>query len=674
MSSEADKIISSLNKPATTPGVESDWVLEATDQTNYVGAPVANGCIGILPWCEPFSIRHVIMNHIFEFSKEHDVFCVIKGINPFLIKMKIGGIEVNNNNISDWKQIINMKEATHTTSFSFQNQAKVQYRVVALRGMPFAGLVSVTVENIGNESISIIASNPHDVPSECYDTSSVHSEFHQLNDGSTIVKVFQTSAKTKFGSHTVCASSCFRNDGTGNILYNEKENDHYISFESVKKGEVISFDLIGDICTTREYADVFTESERQICFAAVETPKNLILKHQRLWIELWEGDIIIEGDLALQRIVRFCLFNLYSFCRAGSRLSISPMGLSCTFYNGHIFWDSELWMFPPLLLLNEPIAKSFVDYRVDRKAGARRRAYAHGYNGLMYPWESEDNGDESTPTWAFTGPLEHHVTADVGIELWSYYQATHDKRWLKKEGYPVLEQIAEFWVSRVSKNDDGTYSIERVVGADEYAIDVTDNAFTNGAAKKVLEYATKAAETLGIQANPKWKEIASNMKFWYFEDGTMKEYKGYDGRMIKQADVNLLGYPLNIVASIEAQKRDLQFYENRIDPENGPLMSYSAFVIQHSRHQNVEKASELLSKCFAPNLRPPFGVLSETPTSQNPYFATGAGGLLQAVINGFCGLELTDDGIIQVPSVLPKGWKKLTVKGVGINRQTYVRE
>ena len=92
MSSEADKIISSLNKPATTPGVESDWVLEATDQTNYVGAPVANGCIGILPWCEPFSIRHVIMNHVFEFSKEHDVFCVIKGINPFLIKMKIGGI------------------------------------------------------------------------------------------------------------------------------------------------------------------------------------------------------------------------------------------------------------------------------------------------------------------------------------------------------------------------------------------------------------------------------------------------------------------------------------------------------------------------------------------------------------------------------------------------------
>jgi len=75
-----------------------------------------------------------------------------------------------------------------------------------------------------------------------------------------------------------------------------------------------------------------------------------------------------------------------------------------------------------------------------------------------------------------------------------------------------------------------------------------------------------------------------------------------------------------------------------------------------------------------PNSRPPFGALAETATSQNPYFATGAGGMLQAVINGFCGLEITDEGIRQLPSVLPKHWKKLTVTGVGPDKQTFVRK
>lgn len=87
-------------------------------------------------------------------------------------------------------------------------------------------------------------------------------------------------------------------------------------------------------------------------------------------------------------------------------------------------------------------------------------------------------------------------------------------------------------------------------------------------------------------------------------------------------------------------------------------MSYSVFVVQHAKHLNVEKVTELLSKCYEPDLRPPFGALSETPNSQNPYFVTGVGALLQIVLFGLSGLEITEDGIIQNPSVLPKGWKK----------------
>lgn len=103
-------------------------------------------------------------------------------------------------------------------------------------------------------------------------------------------------------------------------------------------------------------------------------------------------------------------------------------------------------------------------------------------------------------------------------------------------------------------------------------------------------------------------------------------------------------------------------------------MSYSAFCVQYARLGDADKAYEMFKRCYQPNLRPPFGVLAETPTTQNPYFATGAGGLLQAVINGFAGLRVTDKGVVQVPSVLPRHWKRVEIRGVGPMKKTYVRE
>ena len=128
--------------------------------------------------------------------------------------------------------------------------------------------------------------------------------------------------------------------------------------------------------------------------------------HRKLWNELWEGDIMIEGDDEAQRAVRFALYNLYSNARKGSRLSISPFGLSAQGYNGHIFWDTEFWMYPPMLFMNQGIARTMMDYRTDRLEAACQRALSYGYEGAMFPWESDDAGEESCPTWALTGAFE----------------------------------------------------------------------------------------------------------------------------------------------------------------------------------------------------------------------------------------------------------------------------
>lgn len=211
---------------------------------------------------------------------------------------------------------------------------------------------------------------------------------------------------------------------------------------------------------------------------------RVLNEHYALWDELWKGDIEVEGDDEAQLIARSALFNLYSNVIENSRLSISPMGLSGTFYSGHIFWDTEIWMFPPMLFMNQGIAKSMIDYRTDRLRAAENKALTYGYKGAMYPWESDDKGEESTPIFALTGQFEHHITADIAIAFWNYYCMSQDKEWLMKEGYEVLKKTAEFWVSRAVKNPDGSYSINYVIAADEYAEGVDDNAFTNASAKK----------------------------------------------------------------------------------------------------------------------------------------------------------------------------------------------
>ena len=91
------------------------------------------------------------------------------------------------------------------------------------------------------------------------------------------------------------------------------------------------------------------------------------------------------------------------------------MGLSSDGYNRHVFWDTEIWMYPPLLMLNQQMAKSCMDYRIDRIPQAQNRARMYGYRGVMFPWESDDSGEEACPVWALTGTLEQHITADIAI-------------------------------------------------------------------------------------------------------------------------------------------------------------------------------------------------------------------------------------------------------------------
>lgn len=646
------------------------WQLHAVDiQAPYAPAPMANGCIGILPQKEPFAVEHVMLNHVFDAASPHVVSRVMRGINPFCLSMKIDNKKVDTSNISDWQQTIDMRRAVHQTSFHTLEKADVSYELCALRNLPYAGLIRVTVQACKDMLLEVRSGMG--IPDD-YSQSLIR--YREMEADGNRMYMLESDATSRFGYRRVASTSSFLFNGEQiKPIYDEATRELFFSIQ-LKKGETFCFSLVGSVCSSRDFFDPYNEAERQVIYAVHEGEEALMQAHYRLWGELWQGDIRIEGDDDAQRIVRFALFNLYSSCRGGSRLSIPPMGLSLQGYNGHIFWDTELWMYPPMLLLNQDIARSMLDYRFDRLPAARKKALAYGYRGAMFPWESDDSGEEATPTHALTGPFEHHITADIGIACWNYYCVTRDMRWLQREGYPLLKEIADFWASRVTRNQDSSYSIHNVTGADEYANGVTDNAFTNGAASLALKYACQAAEICGEKVPEIWREIGENIRILQFENGVTREHSTYKGEMIKQADANLLAYPLGVITDEYRQRQDLEYYAERIDQKDGPAMSYSVYCVQYARMGEADKAYEMFRRCYEPNLKKPFGVISETPTSNNPYFMTGAGGLLQAVLNGFCGLQITDEGIVQLPSALPSHWKRVTVTGVGSDKKTYVRE
>ncbi len=135
--------------------------------------------------------------------------------------------------------------------------------------------------------------------------------------------------------------------------------------------------------------------------------------------------------------------------------------------------------------------------------------------------------------------------------------------------------------------------------------------------------------------------------------------------------MNLLAYPLKQVTDPAQIKKDLEYYESRVPNEGTPAMTQAIFTLLYARLGNKEKAFHWFKDAYLPNLNPPFRVIAETKGGTNPYFATGAGGILQSVMMGFGGLEITSKGIIQVKSTLPASWKSLTITGVGPEKKTF---
>lgn len=651
------------------------WKISATaiDPKNYYGITVANGQLGIVSSPEAFKVKDVVLAGAYDLYGRGRVSNFLKSFNLLNMYIEINGRRLSNSDVSNMQQTLDMKTASFTTSFNYKDVATVSYTYYALRHLPYSVLMDITVT--AKKDIALGSASVMEAPDALKD---VQNYYNEIDRPHTTISLLTSTAKSPTGKLLMCASNAFifseAHGSEPRVIHEMWDNNmHLMKFaKTLKAGETYRYSIVGSSITSAHHDDPLNEAERLTIFAKLQGRDRLIEMHNNAWNELWKSDIVIEGDAQSQQDVHSMLYHLYSFVREGNSNSPSPMGLSGLGYNGHVFWDTELWMFPAILQLHPEMAKSMVEYRFERLEAAKRNAYGKGYKGAMYPWESAGTGVEETPVWALSGPFEHHITACVAIAAWNYYCVTQDKNWLREKGWPILKNTADFWASRVERNGPNHYDIKNVVAADEWAENVDNNAFTNAAAKANLQYATEAAKILGIAADADWMNVAGNIPILKMPDGVTSEHAAYNGEGIKQADVNLLAYPLKEITDPKQVKKDLDYYSVRVPNEGTPAMTQAIFTLLYARLGDSEKAYHFFKDAYVPNLNPPFNVIAETKGGTNPYFSTGAGGILQAVLNGFGGLEITPQGITQIKSSLPKSWKSLTITGVGPMKKTFV--
>ncbi|MGB8705443.1 MAG: glycoside hydrolase family 65 protein, partial [Gillisia sp.] len=290
------------------------WNITTTNHDNYTGVVVANGRIGILPSYKPFTVEQIILNNVYEKESELGVSRILKGMNFGNLDLEIDGEKITENNISDWKQTLNMKEARFTTSFNFKDKARVTYSIYALRNLPYAGYIDISVE--AKKDIKVKATGKILTPE---DFKNPNSTFRVLKDLETTMPILQTVASSKFGRQKVATSATFiwhdinssREDQRPELTQNKvSEYDNELSFQkSIQKGKSLDFAWAAAETSSQDFFDPQNESERFVIFCLLNSKESLLKAHKDLWANLWKGDIIIDGDLQTQQDVRLALYH-----------------------------------------------------------------------------------------------------------------------------------------------------------------------------------------------------------------------------------------------------------------------------------------------------------------------------------------------------------------------------
>ena len=330
------------------------------------------------------------------------------------------------------------------------------------------------------------------------------------------------------------------------------------------------------------------------------------------------------STLETQQAIHMNLFHILQASARAEERGVPAKGLTGQAYEGHYFWDTEIYLIPFLTYTAPHVAKNLLRFRYSMLAQARQRAKELGHSGALFPWRTI-SGEEASAYYE-AGTAQYHINADIAYGLRKYVNATGDDQFLFECGAEMLVETARLWydLGFFSPRKAGRFCINGVTGPDEYKTVVNNNTYTNLMARENLRFAAETVEKLQIREPAGyeallrktglrlsevkgWRSAAESMYIpfdtetgifpqddsfldrepWDFQGTPPDKYplllfyhplNIYRHQVIKQADVLLAMFLLGHEFSLEAKKRNFAFYDPLTTGDSSLSSSIEAII------------------------------------------------------------------------------------------------
>jgi alpha,alpha-trehalose phosphorylase len=591
-------------------------------------------------------------------------------------------------------------EITRLASLKYLELFAVNYRIEKVN---FDGEVIIESGINGDVSNYADANDPR--------VSAGHSNILSVNSVTVENRILQLAAQTQNSGETVVVTTEYRCNVEENFRSDVKQRSAKAVIAIKTGNEVINFAKYNVYTDSRRYENPKQKGIEILEKLSAYSFEELLQEQQSYLKEFWDiADISIEGDEKLQQGIRFNLYELLQAVGKDSISNISAKGLSGEGYEGHYFWDTEIYILPFFTLCYPKLAKQLLKYRYTILDFARQRAKELGHKkGAAYPWRTIIG--EECSSYFPAGTAQYHINGDIAYSYIQYFLATGDMEFIKEFGAEVVFETARIWLE-IGHFHNGSFRIDAVTGPDEYTAVVNNNYYTNVLAKYNLKWAYKLYKLLQGKDSKVLKELCEKIRLspeevqlfaeaakvmhlpydkdlkinaqddtflkkavWDFENTPEEKYPLllnyhpltiYRYQVLKQADTVLAHFLVEDETDFETIKNSYDYYEKLTTHDSS--LSCAAYSIMASKIGYAEKAYEYFIETSRLDLDDTHG------NTKDGVHTANMGGTWMAIVYGFAGLRIKED-LISLNPKLPEKWRELKFRFLykGANIQVHMR-
>jgi len=459
----------------------------------------------------------------------------------------------------------------------------------------------------------------------------------------------------------------------------------------ITRGATVTLVKYSIFCDSIRHRDCKQQAEEELKQALGISLEKHYEEQKAYLANYWEQSALeIEGDEELSLAVRYNLYQLVQSVSKDEYGNIAAKGLSGEGYEGHYFWDTEMYIQPFFVLTNPDISRNLISYRYKTLDEARENARICGHKkGALYPWRTIEGSECSG--YFVSGTAQYHINGDIAHAVVAYYLATKDMEFIADQGAEIIFETARLWMDAGNYHR-GQFHIHEVTGPDEYTCMVDNNYYTNVCAQYNLHWAVifyrqlkdlGRIETLAKKLSITEQEVAD------FEQAEKNMYLPYDEELgINPQDDTFLQKP---VWDIEGTPKEnfplllhyhpLYLYRHQVCKQADTVLAHFIFedaqdmeTIQKSfaYYEKITTHDSSLSTCIYSIVAAKLGLYDKAyeyfgdsakldlwnthHNTKDGIHTANMGGTYMTIVYGFGGLRLKESGLYLAP-LLPEQWQ-----------------